>query len=106
MSIRAAGKQYGIPEATIRHKLLGFRSMTSKPGPKTLLTDAEEQVLVNYVVHACKRAHPVTKANVMQAVTCIIQEESQQGIIRKKPPSSTGNAPKQKWWTLEKDTQH
>ena len=44
MSIRGAANKHGIPEATIRHKLSGYPGMGSKPGPKTLLTEAEERV--------------------------------------------------------------
>ncbi|KAK3864619.1 hypothetical protein Pcinc_029714 [Petrolisthes cinctipes] len=45
MSICAAGKKQKISEATLRHKLSGYRGMESKAGPRPLLTDAEEQVL-------------------------------------------------------------
>ena len=100
LSIRGAGKKYGIPEATIRHKMSGFRGMKPKPGPKTLLTDAEEQVLVNYIVTAAKRAHPVTKRNVIGAVKAILEDEIESGYEREIPPSFSGNEPKQKWWTL------
>ena len=74
----------------------GFRGMKSKPGPKTLLTDAEEQVLVNYVTTATKRAHPVTKRNVISAVIGILQDEEERGFARRLPPSFNGREPKQK----------
>lgn len=86
LSVRGAAKKHDIPEATLRHKLSGYHGMTSKPGPKTLLTNAEEQVLVNYVTSAVKRAHPVTKKNVLDAVKDILQDEERQGIARKLPP--------------------
>lgn len=102
LSIRAAGKKYNIPEATLRHKLTGYHSMDGKKGGQTLLTEAEEQILLNYIKNACRRAHPVTKTNVLKTVQCILDEEDRQGITRKKPPCFKGNAPKQKWWTLFK----
>ncbi|KAK3889995.1 hypothetical protein Pcinc_006044 [Petrolisthes cinctipes] len=100
MSIRGSAKKHGIPEATLRHKLSGFRGMESKPGPRPLLTAAEEQILVNYVTQASKRAHPVTKHNVIKTVKAILEEEEQQGTARKRPPSFTGNEPREKWWRL------
>lgn len=35
--------------------------MSSNPGPKTVLSDAEEQVLMNCVTSSVKLAHPVGK---------------------------------------------
>ncbi|KAK3884531.1 hypothetical protein Pcinc_011204 [Petrolisthes cinctipes] len=99
MSIRAVGRKYNIPEATLRHKLSGYHSMDGKRGPKPLLSNAEEEILVNYIKGACRRAHPVTKKNVLSAVERILQE-AEHGYERKRPPSFTGNTPKQKWWTL------
>lgn len=100
LSVRGAAKKHDIPEATLRHKLSGYHGVTSKPGPKTLLTNAEEQVLVNYVTSTVKRAHPVTKKNVLDAVKDILQDEGRMGIARKLPPSFRGTEVKQKWWSL------
>lgn len=99
MSVRGAAKKHNIPEATLRHKVSGYHGMASKPGPKTLLTDAEEQVLVNYVTNGVKRAQPVTKNNLLDAVKDILQDEERMGIARKQPPSFSGE-PKRKWWSL------
>ena len=73
MSIRGAGNKYGIPEATIRHKISGYHGF-GKKGPPSLLSEAEESVLVNYIENAVKRAHPVTKMNVLQAVKTILED--------------------------------
>lgn len=102
MSIKAAASKHSIPEATIQHKLSGRRPMSSTPGPKPLLTEAEEQVLVNYIINAWKRAHPVTKSNVMKAVKGILEDE-ESGVKQKRPPSVAGTTPKEKWWTLFKN---
>lgn len=55
MSIHAAGKKHKIPEATLWHKLSGYQGIESKPGPRPLLTEQEEQVLVNYINNSCQR---------------------------------------------------
>ena len=101
MSIRSAAKKYDIAESTLRHKKTGRRGMSTTRGPKTLLTNAEEEVLVNYIKQACKRAHPVTKRNVLATVTAILSEELELGIARQVPPSFHGE-PKEKWWRLFK----
>ena len=54
MSIRGAGKKYGIPESTLRHKKSGYHPVSKKMGPSTVLTVAEEQVLVAYIKGANK----------------------------------------------------
>lgn len=96
MSIHAAGKKHKIPEATLWHKLSGYQGIESKPGPRPLLTEQEEQVLVNYINNSCQRAHPVTKSNIINAMNTILEEEVVQGIHRKRPPSFKGTVPKQK----------
>ena len=55
--------------------------------------------MVNYVNNGIKRAQPVTKKNLLDAVKTILEDEERQGISRKQPPSFTGE-PKQKWWSL------
>ena len=49
MSIRSASKKHGLAEATVRHKITGYHGSGNKRGPKTVLTDPEETVLVNYI---------------------------------------------------------
>lgn len=67
--------------------------MSSKPGLKILLSDAEEQVLVNYVTRSVKQADPFIKANVLNAAKALLQDEDKQGSARKFPPSFTGIKP-------------
>jgi hypothetical protein len=102
MSIRAAGIKHKIPEATVRHKLSGYHPVSMQKGPPTLLTEAEELVLMNYIRGTCKRAQSVTKSNVLNAVKTILDDEIDSGIIRKLPPSFH-DGPKEKWWRLFKE---
>lgn len=101
MSVRGAAKKYDIPETTLRHKRTVRRGMSIRKGPNTLLTEAEEQVIVNYITHSCKRAQPVTRINVMSAVAAILTEEVDSGTQRRLPPSFI-EKPKAKWWRLFK----
>ena len=99
MSIRGAGKKYGIPESTLRHKKSGYHPVSKKMGPSTVLTVAEEQVLVAYIKGAQRRAHPVTQKNILDAVGTILWTEREQGHQRQIPPSF-GERPKKTWWRL------
>ncbi|XP_068233201.1 tigger transposable element-derived protein 1-like [Palaemon carinicauda] len=99
LSMRAAGRKYGIPESTLRHKRSGYHPISKKMGPKMVLTDAEEEVLVAYIKGSIRRANPVTKKNIIDAVSTILRTEREEGIERATPPSFT-DKPKKKWWQL------
>lgn len=101
LSLRAAGRKYGIPESTLRHKRSGLHPMSMKMGPQTVLTNAEEEVLVAYIKGSTRRAQPVTLKNVIDAVSTILSTEREHGIQRTSPPSF-GEKPKKKWWRLFK----
>ena len=68
-------------------------------GPKSLLTEAEEAVLIAYIKGSARRAQPVTRQNVLDAVTSILENEEEEGTHRRRP-SSFDAAPKRKWWRL------
>lgn len=99
MSVRGAARKYNIPEATLRHKVTGYHPVSKKMGPSSVLTDAEEDVIVAYIKGSLRRAHPVTKKNVLDAVGTILRTERQEGFHRKIPPFF-GEKPKRKWWRL------
>ena len=48
MSKQKAALSFGIPRTTLRDKLSGRYSLGSTPGRSTVLTNAEETVLVDY----------------------------------------------------------
>lgn len=74
-----------------------------KMGPPTILTEAEEQVLVNYIKFCNDRAHPATKDNIIQTVKQIVTEERDAGYKRKNLPASfVQGHPGEKWWKLFK----
>ena len=99
MSIRAAGRKYGIPEATLRHKKTGYHPVSKKMGPGTVLTDAEEDILVAYIKGSLRRAQPVTRKNIFDAVSTILRTE-REGGIKRKTPTNFQDAPRRKWWRL------
>ena len=94
ISIRAAGRKRGIPEATLRHKIRGYHPVSMKMGPSTTLSEAEEKILVNYI----KRCN-ATKDNIMKTVEKIWKEERAAGFQRKKDMPAV---PGEKWWKLFK----
>lgn len=99
MSIRTAGKKYNIPESTLRHKKSGYHPIAKKMGPETILTSAEEDVLVAYIKGSLRRATPVTLKNIIDAVGTILRTEREEGHERK-VPWAFKEEPKRKWWRL------
>ena len=76
-SRRAIGRKYNIPEGTLRTKLSGFRPLEYN-GPSLggrLLTDAEEQLIANWIEGSQRRAMPMSKETVLKAVDDILDKE-------------------------------
>ena len=77
MTRRAIGRKHNIPEATLRLKLSGFR--TEEYGTKhhgmRLLTDAEKELLFNWIEGCHRRAMPMDKEIIMRAVEDVLQKE-------------------------------
>ncbi|CAF3731398.1 unnamed protein product, partial [Rotaria socialis] len=74
-STSGAAKFYGIPRSTLKDRVLGYVPVEKRMGPSTFLTDAEEEVIVNHIVSAQKRALPVTKDTVMSLVNSLLSDE-------------------------------
>ena len=50
LSYRKAERKYGIPKSTLHLYAIGKIELGSRPGPRSILTTAEEEQLVQYVV--------------------------------------------------------
>ena len=66
-SIRAAGKKFGVPEATLKYHLEQQRAVNNRFGRtrRRLLNEAEEDLIIKYVKDCRDRTVPVTKENIM-----------------------------------------
>ncbi|CAL4130810.1 unnamed protein product, partial [Meganyctiphanes norvegica] len=76
-SIRSIGRQFGIPESTLRRKIRETEAheapILKKAGRKALLTAAKEQLLVNFIKDTALRSMPVTKQTLIEAVKEILK---------------------------------
>ena len=81
LSRRAIGIKHGIPEATLRLKLKGVRPeeyvLPINRGMR-LLTDAEEQLLFNWIEGCHRRAMPMDKDIILKALEDILQKEEEE----------------------------
>ena len=99
-SLRSIGREYGIPESTLRLKVIeefnDERPIKKKPGRRTMLTPAEEHLLFNYIRDSDKRAMPVTRLNILDAVKEITSEDNANDYER---DQYVPNSPLLGWWT-------
>lgn len=73
LSKQAAAKAYGVPKTTLLDKLSGrVPEAPTKPGPKTILTKAEETVLVNYAKLMAEIGCPLSRPEFCREVKKIL----------------------------------
>ena len=58
LSVRAAAKIYDVAEATLRHRRAGRPSRRDIPANSRILTDLEEETIVQFVLELASRAFP------------------------------------------------
>ena len=81
LSLRAIGRKFHIPEATLRAKVCGDRPdlhYNVQARPARLFTDAEEQFICNIIDDAQRRAMPMTRDLILRSVEDILQKEEDQ----------------------------
>ena len=67
MSMRAAASQYNIPKSTLHDHVVG-NCTTNKAGPSPVLTEEEEEALVDWIVHMAKIGYGRTSEQVFEMV--------------------------------------
>ena len=81
-SIRSVGRQFNIPESTLRYKLKTNDTHIKKVGRKPMLTEAEENVLVNYIHDSTLRAMPITRITLINSVHKILEQDVEDNVAR------------------------
>ena len=94
-SIRAVALEYGIPKSTLCTYVSGNVEIGCKPGPDTILTTAEEEMLVNYAIHMSEIGYGCTKEQILLTVKKILDTDH-------RPNPFKANKPGKKWWELFK----
>lgn len=92
-SIRAAATAHGIPKTTLFDYATGHVEVGSKRGPDTILTAAEEKLLVDYTIHMAEIGFGRTQEQICNTVKNILDKDG--------PPNPfKNNKPARKWWSL------
>lgn len=90
MTVRAAAEQFGVPKSTLHRKLKG-ESVYCKMGPKTVLTEQEEQEIVDTILYAAEQGFPLTKSQLVDTVQRYLNNANR----KSKFPN---NRPQKKWF--------
>lgn len=88
IKIAEASRKYHIPESTIRARKLGKYS-DKPPGPSTVLSNAEENELVEWITYCCKQGFPVTKNKLVENVKILCDHDNRETpFLNNKPGRS------------------
>ena len=77
-SIRQASESYSVPRSTLGDRVSGRTINHTKSWPKKILTDEEEEVLVNFLIGCATVGYAKTRAEVM---TMINQLNKSRGLV-------------------------
>jgi hypothetical protein len=75
MSVRKAASVYNIPRTTLQDMKKGSYEPESRPGPSSILTPTEEQLLCEWLIELSRRGIPISKECLLDSVQKIIQDD-------------------------------
>lgn len=68
LSIRGASRRYNIPKSTIIDKLHGKSNLQSRSGPKPVLSETDENTLVEWLINMAKIGYGQTRQQLVSTV--------------------------------------
>jgi hypothetical protein len=80
MSIRSAAKAYDLPEASIRHRMNGRPAKFDSRNAHLNLTLAEEEAIVQYVLHLDSRGFSPRRADVEEMANLLLAKRDAQRV--------------------------
>ncbi|CAK1603693.1 unnamed protein product [Parnassius mnemosyne] len=92
MSKRAAAKVFGIPRGTLQFRLQG-NFLKTRPGPPTILTNDEENTLVEWIIQSSRKGFPRRKEDLLHSVTDFLKKSP-------RPNNFIDNKPGEGWYKL------
>ena len=79
---REAARLYNIPVETLRRHVNGSVEVGARPGPATILTDEEEDMLAKYLVEMADMGYGLTRETVMELAFTIVQKSERKNPFR------------------------
>lgn len=72
--IATAAKRFGVPRITLMYKVKGKTPVERKMGPVLILTNSEEDLLVEWIITVARAGFPITKIELLDSVQHLIKE--------------------------------
>jgi DDE superfamily endonuclease len=89
MSVKSAAKKWMIPRTTLNDLKLGHYKPEARPGPATILSATEEQLLEEWIIEMSRRGLPLSRNNVMDSIQRIINDDGRSTPFKDGRPGST-----------------
>ena len=87
LGLRESARLYNVPLETLRRRVKGMVTMDCRPGPKTVLTDEEEESkLAQYLLEMCDMGYGLNREGVMGLAYSIVER------TRRPHPFKNGSA--------------
>lgn len=86
MTVYKACKTYGTPMSTIRYRISGSWQNKYATGPRSILTEHEEEGIVRWLVGMQERGFPVTRAALVAKVTAFLVSSPRQTPFKSNIP--------------------
>ncbi|KAJ8885001.1 hypothetical protein PR048_011197 [Dryococelus australis] len=86
----AVAKEFNVPQATLVYKARGKSSTVCRIGPSPVLTDAEEKIIKQWLLHAARLQYPIMKELLCDSVQHIIKN-------KERPNPFNDEQPRRKW---------
>ncbi|KAH9639510.1 hypothetical protein HF086_004336 [Spodoptera exigua] len=93
MSKKQAAREYQVPRSTIQFRLNNPDKINPRPGLTTVLTDEEENVLVNWIIQSSKKGFPRRKEDIQYSVSDFLKKNN-------RPNPFKNDVPGEKWLKL------
>lgn len=93
MSKKQAAREYQVPRSTIQFRLNNPDKINPRPGPTTVLTDEEENVLVNWIIQSSKKGFLRRKEDIQYSVSDFLKKNN-------RPNPFKNDVPGEKWLKL------
>lgn len=90
-SVSSASKEYKIPRITLLYKVKGKYEINCRMGPETMLTCAEETLLVKWLLTIADAGFPATRLQLLDSVQILMEKLN-------RPNKFKNNRPGKKWY--------
>lgn len=89
MGRNAASKHFGIPKTTLTDIMHKRCKVGGKPGPKTILSDEEETLIVKWIISCQEIALPVSRKHLQNTIQKIVQQDGRKNPFHDNKPGGS-----------------